>query len=404
MQVSESKQNSLLSLITFITSIGDFISFFAVLKIVADSSGNILMASAVIPAKSLALVLAGLMIPSLNGKFTTRQIFIGTQTLSFFIISLLLYSVHIGLSFPWLFVGIIFLQSFLKQVFDSAREYASKRLGNNLTHRTFQAQLLQGLYGAQFIGPILSYLLINSFGVEIPIFLDACSFAVATIVSLWLPNENMPSTVLSIRQPIKYILANASLRNIFLLRTLGYWIPVGIFNYLIFSVVESHYNLKIVNSAWVYTAIGLGSLLASTALKKESWSRFNFGNIDDQHLAFGALLLLGVTRIGFLNLPSFSSAMIILMIGGICNGLNATATQSLRRKFTTNRQFPEIVGLELIVGRIIDLGTAAGCGLLIAHQAITYTQAIWFSIVFLTVIAVLHLSPTLSSTKAIKSE
>lgn len=404
MLVSEHKQNSILSLITFITSIGDFISFFAVLKIVAENSGNILIASAVIPAKSLAMIVAGLLIPTLNGKFTTRQIFIATQSFSFISISLLLYAIQIGLTFSWLFIGIIFFQSVFKQVFDSARECASKRLGNSLTHRTLQAQLLQGLYGAQFIGPILSYLLIHYFDVKIPIFIDACSFAIATFMSLWLPNDKMQSTALSIRRPIKYLLTNASLRNVFLLRTLGYWVPVGIFNYLIFSVVESHYNLRIVNSAWVYTAIGFGSLIASTALKKESWSILNLRKVDDQYIAFGALLLLGLTRIGFLNLPSFSSAMIILVIGGICNGLNATATQSLRRKFTTNGQFPEIIGLELIVGRIVDLGTATGCGILIARLAITYNQAILFSVVFLAVIAVFHLSPTLSSTNAIKNE
>lgn len=358
------------------------------------------MASATIPAKSLGMVVAGLIIPSLHNHYTTRKLFVVTQVLSFALMCLLLVALNSDLQGSWFFIGITFFQTLFKQVFDSAREYASKKIGTLTTHRSIQAQLLQGFYGAQFIGPILSFILIRYYGTKIPIFLDACSFAVASILSFWLPNEVIRTKTHSILNPLKYLFVSNSLRNIFFLRTIGYWLPVGIFNYLVFSIVQDHYNLTVENSAWVYTAIGFGSLIASVILKRENWKWISIHKIDDQFVAFGALLILAVTRIGFINLPSFSMAMAILVIGGICNGLNATATQSLRRKFTTNTQFPEIVGLELIVGRFVDWAVSALCMTLMLNKVVSYNQAIWFSVGALVIVATLHLSPSLASVKA----
>lgn len=380
--------NKRLSLITFITSIGDFISLFAIIQFLSDRTQNVLIASAAIPAKSVGILIAGLIIPSVCNRWDSRRILVGTQFISFLLMVAVYYFVNLNSDHSWIFLLLVCLQMVMKQTFDAVRETLSKKIGTIKTHRGLQAQLLQGLYGAQFIGPVASYFLVINLGVKIPLLIDATTFLLAAILSIFLPAERIINQRLSIIKPLTYLKTNNPLMRIFVIRTLGTWIPIGIFNYAIFSVVEKHYNLGLVNSAWVYTAIGFGSLLATTALQNRNWNWLR--EMDDQKILFFGFFSLALTRIGFLELKSFFIAFLLLVGGGVCNGLNMTASQSLRRKLTSDSEFAEVVSLELIIAKVVDVSTAGVCGFALSNNLLSYQNVIWLSAGSLMLVALLY--------------
>ena len=355
---TEQRENEVLARITLITSVGDFISLFAVLVFIHKVSGSPLLAAYSIPTRSLAIAIGGVLLPYIVPRFSTKSLIFWTQFCSFFLMSglavLSLFNPN-----PYMILGVFFFQTLLKQWFEGSRESYSKSLGEHSQQRSLQAQILQSFYGAQIAGPVASFVLLKFLPVQIPLALDALSFLVAAILSRKLQDRKAETTQHSILRPLSYLGSHKGLRRIFLIRSVGYWVPVGIFNFLLFSVVQEHYKLDIVHSTWVYMAIGIGSILATFALKEQSFGLLGrIKQFSDTRLAAFALVLLAFSRVAFISLPTLWIALFFVVIGGFCNGLNAVTSQALRRKLTTQEQFPEVVGLELVVGKVTDWTTA----------------------------------------------
>ncbi|MEI6806790.1 MAG: hypothetical protein WCK49_09850, partial [Myxococcaceae bacterium] len=175
----------------FITTLGDFISFFAMLVYVSKVS-SIVVAAYLIPIKSLGIVFGAITSPYLLNKLNTKNMIIISQFFSFLALLTLTINVYLGLHNPTLLIFTSFILSFFKQWFDNGRETASHSLGNLTTHRILQSQILNGFFGAQFIGPIVSLVLLSFFPLHISIGLDCISFLVATILAmnLFLSEDN----------------------------------------------------------------------------------------------------------------------------------------------------------------------------------------------------------------------
>lgn len=385
-------ENSILSKITFVTSVGDFVSLFAIMKLVHQASGKVSLSAYLVAIRSLSVAVGGLAFPTLVRFMGPKKLIVGTQLISCLILAGIAVSVsHLSNDLILYFYLATFLLSFLKQIFESARETHSKIIseGAQVSHRVVQAQLLHGLYSAQVIGPIVSFLIVRSLPISVPIFIDSVSFLLAGLVAMSLSaSPQVLQEKISVIRPLRYLREFPALRKIFLLRSIGYWVPVGIFNYALFGVVTDHYGLALENSAWVYAAIGLGSVVASTLLKS---AMPYFSSTSDGVLAFAALMGLGLTRLGFVYLPSFAVAMVVLAIGGVFNGLNAIATQSLRRKLSTTSQFPEIVGLELVVGKTADFLVQSFVLSVVASGALGFQGFVLVSAISLFVLSALHL-------------
>ena len=362
------------------------------MELVYRTTGRVELAAATVTAKSGAILVGALIFPSLTNRFSIRQMIVIPQA----ICGLLMLSVVLFI--PWLssehiplLMGLLFLQSLLKQIFENARETFSKNLRSDGTHRTFQAELLHGFYKAQFVGPIISLLLIHYLPIQIPLSLDVFSFFVTAAMATRLVDDRTKIERRNFLAPLKYLSKTPGLLRIFLLRGVGYWIPVGIFNYTLFGIVKEHYGLELVNSAWIYAVIGFGSLLATRSLKNiETNEKTWIGRLPNGSLALVALAILGVTRVAFLKLPTFGLAMLAIGVGGVCNGINATATQAIRSRLTTKTQFPEVVSLEQIVARGVDVAVQTLCLLLISAGFLTYSTAIWVSAGGLILLGLLH--------------
>ncbi|MEO5666678.1 MAG: hypothetical protein ABIR96_01330, partial [Bdellovibrionota bacterium] len=83
------EENSLLSRITFATSLGDFLSYFAVLIIIKDLTHDTALAAYSVAVKTLAIALGGALFPRVASRRGFRATLIWSQALSgLFIISL----------------------------------------------------------------------------------------------------------------------------------------------------------------------------------------------------------------------------------------------------------------------------------------------------------------------------
>jgi hypothetical protein len=275
----------------------------------------------------------------------------------------------------------------LKQFFEAAREARSRILGDGIstgpTQRGFQAQLLQGFYSAQILGPLLSFVFIRKMGVSIPLVFDALTFFIAA----WLCRKvghDFETRSYRIFRPLEYIWKRPELLSLFLIRSVGMWIPIGIFNYVLFSVIDDYYKLDLLNSAWVYIAIGIGSLISTTLLRSQrGW----WAQRQDATVAMLGFAFLALTRLAFINLPSFYWALGALALGGICNGANATVTQSLRRKICSSHELPEIMGLELFVGRLCDWAVSTWLFYMMSQNLVGYKEGIYLSMVSLLILS-----------------
>ncbi len=355
--------NRLLSRINFITSLGDFISLFAILQLIYVLSKSVILAAYIIPIKSAAILLYGLIFPFLVSRISLKRILTHSQTLSGFSMGLIaLYWTISNSPSPYIILLLAFFQTFFRQCFSGAKDTYSKSMGAYNEHRSFQAQLLFGQYGAQFLGPVLSFILIYYLPLSIPLWIDTCTFFVAALLCIKFPFVS-PKYRHSILNPIKYIFKTTGLREIFILRSIGMWIPISIWNYVAFTIITKHYGLELIHSVWIYCIVGAGSFLASYLLNesgKQNILKTTMTKYHDSYLAAFGFLLIGIIRMFFIFPPDIFLAILLTFVGGFCNGLNAITSLSLRRKLTTDQEFPEVIGFEMIVGKACDwiIGTS----------------------------------------------
>lgn len=386
--LSPLEENRLLARVTFATAMGDFISYFAVLMIVRDLTQSTVLAAYTVGIKTLGIALGGALFPRMASVFGFRSLLIWSQFLSGVLLLLLL-----GVSkFPfsgaaYVILGMLFVQTLLKQFFEAAREARSKILGeeiqDNSAQRGFQAQLLQGFYSAQILGPLISFIFIRNLDVQLPLILDAITFFVAAFLCRRVGHDFEERTY-KIFRPLSYIWQRPELLSIFLIRSIGMWIPIGIFNFVLFAVLDEHYGVDLLNSAWVYIAIGFGSLVATTVLRRnEGW----WSQKSDATIAAIGFACLALTRFGFISLPSFTIALVVLALGGLCNGANATVTQSLRRKICSAHELPEIMGLELFIGRLSDWLVSSCLLYFMGQKLLSYSEGIYLSIISLLILS-----------------
>jgi|GEM_PF-2097278 len=387
------EENRLLARVTFATSLGDFISYFAVLLIVQDISKSTALAAYTVAVKTLGVALGGAFFPRVASWFGFRTLLIWSQFFSGVLIAgLFVLSLYPSQGAAFCILGILFVQTILKQFFESAREarsriiedgVAAQAMAKATVQRGFQAQLLQGFYSAQILGPLLSYVFIRKLGVHIPLVFDALTFFVAA----WLCRKvghDFETRRFRIFRPLEYIWRRPEMLSLFLIRSVGMWIPIGIFNYVLFVVIADYYKIDLLNSAWVYIAIGVGSLISTSLLRSQKgwWSQR-----QDATVAVFGFALLALTRLAFINLHSFYWALLVLALGGICNGANATVTQSLRRKICSAHELPEIMGLELFVGRLCDWGVSTLLLYFMTRGMIGYKEGIYLSMGSLLVLS-----------------
>lgn len=380
--------NKKLSKITFISTFGDTLSFYALLFLIYKATDSIAIAAFTGGVKSLGGACAYLCYPYLC-KYNLRKLLFYSQALSFFLTLALLYEFFLTDSFSTAFVlFVFFLHSVCGSLFEAGRETYSKALEADASESLpLQAELLSYFYKAQFLAPIAALVLIKNLPLWLPLLLDSATFLIAALFITKLPqtnNSDFKETSANPFKPLKYLPKNKKLSHIFWIRAVGMWIPLGIFNYIIFKAVKDQFNLEVIDSVWIESAIGLGSMLSRNFLSDARFSKWiGLSKLSNISLLSCGLFALGLTRLGFISITNFKIMLVIVFIGGIFNGLNAFTSRTLRREHSTKSQFPEIISLETIIAKITDFSMQAICTLLLVRNIFDHTQIVLVSMISL---------------------
>ncbi|MBI5139550.1 hypothetical protein HZA26_03000 [Candidatus Nomurabacteria bacterium] len=187
--------------------------------------------------------------------------------------------------------------------------------------------------------------MIQYFPIQVPFLLDASSFFICAILSAKLVTN--PTQTHSVFKPFVYLWKFPALWRLVLLRSVGFWIPAGIFNYLVFTIVKQIFQQGVMDSIWTYFAAGIGSVCATLVLRDAQlvnvrWIkniRQKFKNLSDAHLSAIGLFGLGVTKMAFFTISSFGFGLFIFGLSSFFMTFNAMGGQALRSKLTTSQQF-----------------------------------------------------------------
>ncbi len=347
------QENSRLSTLNFITGVGDWLSFFAMMSRTESLGHSGIESGFSVPIKAAAIALGAAFLPKSIAHLSSKGGIILSQILSLALsiaILVLVMTNHFSLE---IFFVIAVLQTILKQVFDGCRETHSKNLVAAEGHRALQAQIGFSIYSALFLAPIFVFALIKWTPLWVPFALDTLSFVASTVLAFTLSPGKTGEKPSNIFKPLySYLWApgRARLRRVFLQRTFGLWTGLSLLNYLVFEVVEKNFGKDVSFTAIYYTAGGFGAAI-STYFLKERFQKLH------QRWGDGTLSLIGCFGFGAMGLSyvlthSFTAIVVVRVFAGIGMGLNAVASQTVRREETSSSEFPEIVGLETFIAQL----------------------------------------------------
>ena len=359
-------ENKLIKWMTFITSMGDHFTFFSVVILTQQLFKNVWLSSYNVAIQALAIALGCFLVPKTLSRFKVRNIFFCTQFISMLAVLFLFFGIKNGtIHSPITLYSVLFIVTVLWQIYTAARESFSKNQTNHVSeHRTLQAEILEGFFSAQIFGPPLAAFLILKFNSTLPLLIDGISFGICALLSLFVRSEIKLERKASLLKPLKYFSEKPLLKKIFLLRTVGFWVPISIFNLVLFPMAEEQFkNIlsqgnELLGTAIFYSLLGFGATVGTLSVRK---GLFKSSFLDDGKLAFYCQIMMGTTML--LLIPNFNFFLnqLIFFINGTFMGINALATQTIRRKLATNEEFVEVIALEPIFGRSIDYAVASIC-------------------------------------------
>lgn len=347
-------ENKFMSRISMITSLGDFVSLFAVLLLLEKSGIGPEYNGLNIIFQASAFSLSAMFYPYLVNNLGTKAIIFLSQLISIFasaIILVLYFSNSISLV-P--FLACTFLLTFCYQAFDNAKNHHSKLIGKSDDHhKKNEVQLLKYFFGAQTIGPLISLALISKFPLWVPLVFDITTFIVCVFLSTKLKVHITKKLESSFLKPFEYIWDFPDLRDITILRSIGFWFGAGIFDYLMIPALTLNYGKSISNLAIIYSTLGLGGAIGVSLIRNPKTELPWF--LGKLNMWIGAVignLGMTLTMIYFWNQESFLNCGLISVLHGIFMGVLAGSSQSMRKIAASEKQFPEIISIEIAFGRL----------------------------------------------------
>ena len=359
-------ENKLIKWMTFITSMGDHFTFFSVVILTQQLFKNVWLSSYNVAIQALAIAVGCFLIPKTLSRFKVKHIFFCTQFISMIAVLFLFVGIkNETIHSPITLYAVLFVVTVLWQIYTAARESFSKNQTKNVSeHRTLQAEILEGFFSAQIFGPPLAAFLILKFNATLPLVIDGISFGVCALLALFIRSEIKLERKASLLKPLKYFSEKPLLKKIFLLRTVGFWVPISIFNLVLFPMAEEQFkNIlnpgnELLGTAIFYSLLGFGATIGTLSVRK---GFFKSSLLGDGKLAFYCQIMMGITLLLLIPNFNFIFNQVIFFINGTFMGINALATQTIRRKLATNEEFVEVIALEPIFGRSIDYAVASTC-------------------------------------------
>lgn len=387
MKSIEEKENASLNSLNFITSLGDWFSYFAVLNYIFVLTKDAALASSVVTIKSLSILLSALVFPWLSAHFSVRRLLIVPELLGgFFSLALISLFSFENPSMSLMF-GLLFAQAVLKEIFNNAKDSYSKLLRTDSTHLTFQAQILNGQFLAQFLGPLSIIFLVRIFSIQTILCFDAITFFYSAYTAYKLTNrekialkKGLAKDLSSVFSPLFYARNIQGMSGYLFMRSVIFWIGTGMSNFFGVGIVATKFNLSLINSAWVYFPNGLGAAVSSFSLKNKLIKSLSKCSLTT--LACVGMCVTGVVRLFYSSVPYFWVVVVIYFFNGLGMGAHSVSTLTMRSKLTTKEQFPEVMGFETCLGRFVDFLTQCVCIWAIKAKLLDFERGLWVAGIF----------------------
>lgn len=340
--------NKKIAAINFTTSFGDYLSTFAIAKLIFLYTSSAIEGGYIVAFESLGICFACLFFPKLVSLSTTKSIIFYSQMIAgFLMLSVSLFSFQ-NITLPLYYVYFVFFfQNLTRQLFENSIESHSHRTTESSNHRKEQARLLVGDLSAKVLAPLVSLALLFLFPIWVPIGIDSITFFLAAMFSLKL-SKNLKYRELSIKKAVRAFRDRAVL-EFFILYIVIMPISLALFNFLIFDIVVSNLNLKIENSAIFYSLIALGGLFYSYQLVKTRY----LDKYSEITLLVFALISTAILRLILVNTSTLSMAVILLLLGGLASSIRTNAGKTIIRKLIRKDLYPEYISFQNLIRHVV---------------------------------------------------
>jgi hypothetical protein len=260
-------------------------------------------------------------------------------------------------------IKVVFLFiSTLQVIYANARDsfYKFATENESKSHRETATGFFNSLYSAQLWGPIIAFALLQIFPIALVLSLDFLSFLFTGFMILNLHfNPIMGNKDVDFRATWSHICDRIDIRDLFLLRSVVFWLGIAIINVEITNFMGKNFNWNGTWAALIWSTQGGGSLFG-VWITKTQW--FKSKQLPAWKISTGGLITLsiGVVLLTFSKNELFAlSSIFIATIGA---GLNAPSSQQIRAEIVSKQFFSQVVSLELFVGRLVGAtsGTLAG--------------------------------------------
>jgi len=384
MTQSRRVHNTLSTMLT-VTTIGDWFSYLSVIYLLQNISGDWRVSSFSIPIKGLGIAVSALFSPYLNSRISPKRLLVAVQILGMALsLVTFLFLEQSSSSMTWLFWFSCF-QGFLSNCFNQTRDFYSKAFTTDdkaLKETVAQSLLEKGFSLGQVFGPVLFFVLIHIAKARpsIAFLIDAVSFFVGTLLLLRLPGLPIKLPSPSYKQfGVRPILERTPIRFIFVLRSIGMWVPFAIFNILLVAKMTAEFHRDPSELTWVYALLGAGATVGANWSGQQS-DRFNYQLSQSYVFCAASFVLFALCSALFAFSIPFSVFLMLCFMIGFSNGIQKVTTKGILREQTSTEEFPVISALELFTGKLCDLVTVSifNLALISISGGVSFT-AIWLT-------------------------
>jgi MFS family permease len=372
--------------ITFITAVGDWLSYFAAVQAVAVLTNGVGYAAGLIALKSLASGITGLFVGRLLNSVDARRVLLGSQTIGAALSTIAALGAWYGGTAGIALLAIVSCgHSAVRITFEIARETLSRIEQKSVEEsRSASATLMRGLYGAQFVGPALAWGLLTALKAEYVFLMDAGSFAIAALLCLSLPHRLIESKEAS--KLLSWVW-NPDQMRLLIARGVLLWMSIALLNAYNYPIITQVIGGEISLVAASYIVGALGMFVAASILGDRGSFGFRVGRDDFAVYLIGGLIGIAV-RGAFAELHQPLTVWITFFVMGIGTSLMAVSSQSMRRKLCSPAEFPSFLATENLLARGTEFLFGALAAWTIESQALTLSAGLWVSAAFLGVAVV----------------
>lgn len=369
--INRDSANSILTKALAITNVGDYISSLAYGIILSELNQNFLYAGLIWPIRSIAQAFGSALTPTVLRMRHTNQLLALTQlimALLTLLMCLLLFVVKDSRLLSFLILISWISLSLFSQIFMNLREIYSKELDKFIkpedgekakVSRAMQIKMELGQFFGQFAGPIL--FLVIAYGLKwhlgFALLVDAISFILAWKVLSKLPSISTHAEQSDYLKVLNLIYSNSKLLSIFIVRSVVFWISMGLFNLILVPLPVSQMGLDLRLSPVLYTLIGFGGILFTQAFEK---LRINnrihelLHNQSNTTLAILGTTIYSLAILLFAASSNWFGLSLSLVLIGFGNGFQRISTRAIVREFCSEDEIKNVFGLEFFIGRLTD--------------------------------------------------